>query len=150
MFHLSCVQILWHNLRGTELSEKDGGESETTEASQKRCDHGYHDRSKRWTHRRQQDPTSAGTGCGIPGGTGMWRLTSAQTHAHKPLLMPFEILLRILTLLCTVVCLRSRRWVFSQVTFPCSPLWWTLWKRPESLLNRTSENATHSNWNLNH
>lgn len=86
MFHLSCVQILWDNLRGTELSEKDGGESETTEASQKRCDHDYHDRSKRWTHRWQQDPTSAGTGCGIPGGTGMWSLTSAQTHAHKPLL----------------------------------------------------------------
>lgn len=81
IFHLSRVQVLWDHLGGAELSEKDGGESEAIEASQKGCEHDYHGRSKRWTHRRQQDPTSTGTGCGIPGGTGRGRLTSAQTHA---------------------------------------------------------------------
>lgn len=44
----------------------------------------------------------------------------------------------------TVVYLRSRRWVFSLVTSPCSPLWWTLWKRPESSLNKTSKKLSNS------
>lgn len=140
-FHLSSVQILWDNLRGAKLSEKDGGELETTEASQKRCDHSCPDGSKWGTHRWQQDPTSAGAGRGIPGGTGMWRCTRAQTWVKT--LLRLVGTLRILTLLCPV-CLRSRKWVFSQVTFPCSPLWWTSWKRPESSLNRTSENVTRT------
>lgn len=50
----------------------------------------------------------------------------------------------LMLMLCTVVCLRSRRWVFSQVTSPCSPLWWTLWKRPENSLNTTSKKVTDS------
>lgn len=81
VFHPSCVQVLWDHLRGAELSEKDGGESETIEASQKGRNHDYYVRKQRWTHRRQQDPPSTGPGCGIPGGAG-----SAQTHADKLLL----------------------------------------------------------------
>lgn len=69
---------------------------------------------------------------------GVWNM---QTNCFQVLLQTAssDFWLFSLTLLCAVVCLRSRRWVFSKVTSPCSPLWWTLWKRPESSPNRTSK-----------
>lgn len=43
----------------------------------------------------------------------------------------------LLTLLCCYH--RSRRWVYSQLTSPCSPLWRTSWKRLENLASKTSK-----------
>lgn len=76
-FCLSWVQVLWDHIWGAELSEKDGGESEAIEASQEGCERDFFGWSKRRTDRRQQDPTTTGTGCGIPGRTGRWRLKHA-------------------------------------------------------------------------
>lgn len=73
---------------------------------------------------------------------GVWNM---QTNCFQVLLQTSassDFWLFSLTLLCAVVCLRSRRWVFSKVTSPCSPLWWTWWKRPESSPSSNQEGLT--------
>lgn len=66
---LVTVQVLWDHLRCLEFGPEDGGESEASEAGEEDR-YGQHQRQQRRAQRRQQDPSAAGPGRGVPGRTG--------------------------------------------------------------------------------